>query len=300
KFERGEKTEQFYEQCYIQLSLWMSFKKIKKILKNNSLNINNNFYEGFQSAIDMKNYSLKKYSRCTNHKNCQYDYFDLNIHCNLCNDFCKEFCELLIVYDNSENELNPEDVGPFIFGDKNFDLNIGSKNKPEKNSEKIFENAVDLILNNNYKSIMIIGDTLFAYVKTVKNKGSKPCIILLNELVNLCKFESNKFLKELYKNCLIINLGTFDLRKKDEDGNLTNQFLLDGGSETICYFDSSGNEHILILTLEDFEYNYTLNYSNENKKNKYRLDSNNDGESSNTKRARHNNNIESDEEIEIL
>ncbi|CAG8854449.1 30612_t:CDS:1, partial [Gigaspora margarita] len=112
------------------------------------------------------------------------------------------------------------------------------------------------------------------YIKMVKNKGSKPCIILLNESVNPCNFESEKFLKELYKNCLIIKLESFDLRKKNEERNLTNQFLLDGGTETISYFDSLGNENKLILTLEDFEYNYTLNYNNENRKNKRRLNYN--------------------------
>ncbi|CAG8856052.1 35202_t:CDS:1, partial [Gigaspora margarita] len=90
------------------------------------------------------------------------------------------------------------------------------------------------------------------YIKMVKNKGSKPCIILLNKSVNLCNFESEKFLKELYKNCLIIKLESFNLRKKDEEGNLTNQFLLDGGTETIFYFDNLGNENKLILTLKDF------------------------------------------------
>ncbi|CAG8846799.1 41474_t:CDS:1, partial [Gigaspora margarita] len=47
--------------------------------------------------------------RYTNHKNCQYDYFDLNIYYNLYNDSCKEFHKLLIVYDDSKNELNLED-----------------------------------------------------------------------------------------------------------------------------------------------------------------------------------------------
>ncbi|CAG8855205.1 42099_t:CDS:2, partial [Gigaspora margarita] len=100
---------------------------------------------------------------------------------------------------------------------------------------------------NNNARYVIIDDFLF-----LRNNGSKPCIILLNKSVNPYNFESEKFLKELYKNCLIIKLESFNLRKKNEEGNLTNQFLLDGGTETISYFDGLENENKLILTLEDF------------------------------------------------
>ncbi|CAG8843126.1 45755_t:CDS:1, partial [Gigaspora margarita] len=155
KFERGEKTGRFYEQCYIQLSSWMSFKKIKKIHENNSLNIKNNFYGSFQSATDMKNYSLKNYTRCMVHRNCRCDYFDLNAHCNICDDSCKEFHELLIVHDSFGNQLDSEKVGLFIFGNKNFDPNIGSKTKTDKNLEKIFDEAVDDIFNKKSELIEI-------------------------------------------------------------------------------------------------------------------------------------------------
>ncbi|CAG8846249.1 30538_t:CDS:2, partial [Gigaspora margarita] len=113
KFERGKKTGRFHEQCYIQLS----------------------------SATDIKNYSLKNYTRCTVHRNCYCNYFDLNVHCDICDDSCKEFRELLIVHNSFGNQLDSEEVGPFIFGNKNFDLNIGSKTKTNKNLEKIFDEA---------------------------------------------------------------------------------------------------------------------------------------------------------------
>ncbi|CAG8760715.1 18212_t:CDS:2 [Gigaspora margarita] len=284
--ELGEKTRRFYEQCYIQLSSWMSFKKIKEILENNSLNIKNNFYGGSQSATDIKNYSLKNYTRCTVHRNCRCDYFDLNVHCDICDDSCKEFCELLIVHDNKNLEEIFDEAVDDIFNKKSELIEIFYrkkilvknivqlerlyklvKEKDEMNELKneLYYNSYAKLWNNNARYV-IIDDFLF-----LRNNGSKPCIILLNELVNPCNFESKKFLKELYKNCLIIKLGNFDLRKKDEEGNLTNQFLLDGRTETISYFDSLENENKLILTLEDFEYDYILNYNNENRKNKRRL-----------------------------
>ncbi|CAG8820996.1 26641_t:CDS:2, partial [Dentiscutata erythropus] len=91
-----------------------------------------------------------------------------------------------------------------------------------------------------------------AYSKTIKNKGSKPCVVLLNESGNPYLIEDEIFQKELRQNCLIINIGDFNLRKKDEDGNLTNESLRYGGK--------------LLLTLEDFEYDKTLNYENGNGK----------------------------------
>ncbi|CAG8837537.1 1673_t:CDS:2, partial [Gigaspora margarita] len=96
---------------------------------------------------------------------------------------------------------------------------------------------------NNNARYVIIDDFLFLRNISEQKFQRYTCIEqwCFVKKINPCNFESEKFLKELYKNCLIIKLESFDLKKKDEEGNLTNQFLLDGGTETISYFDSSSS-----------------------------------------------------------
>ncbi|CAG8825540.1 2484_t:CDS:1, partial [Dentiscutata erythropus] len=120
-----------------------------------------------------------------------------------------------------------------------------------------------------------------AYSKTIKNKG----IVLLNESGNPYPIEDEIFQKELRQNCLIINIGNFDLRKKNEDRNLTNESLHYGESVVISYIDKDGDEKDLLLTLEDFEYDKTLNYENGNGKRRMSYEENR-GESENIKCAK--------------
>ncbi|CAG8793406.1 17955_t:CDS:2, partial [Dentiscutata erythropus] len=75
----------------------------------------------------------------------------------------------------------------------------------------------------------------------------------------------------------------------DKDGNLTNEFLRYGRSIVISYIDKDGDEKELLLTLEDFEYDKTLNYENgSNGKCKISYEENETerGESENIKRTR--------------
>ncbi|CAG8708879.1 316_t:CDS:1, partial [Dentiscutata heterogama] len=147
QYERGE-TGRFHEQCYIQLNSWMNFKRIKKVFGNMNINIMNNFYGGDRSAVDMRNYSIKKYKRCSIHRECRCDYSNLDICCDKCDDSCKEFRELLIVYDELENELTLEQKGPFIFGE--FKERIGNeKVKIDGKDQGGFEKAVNTILDQS-------------------------------------------------------------------------------------------------------------------------------------------------------
>ncbi|CAG8744798.1 1656_t:CDS:2, partial [Dentiscutata erythropus] len=75
----------------------------------------------------------------------------------------------------------------------------------------------------------------------------------------------------------------------DEDGNLTNEFLRYGGSVVISYIDKDGDKKELLLTLEDFKYDKTLNYENcGNRKHRMSYEENETerGERENIKRAR--------------
>ncbi|CAG8785140.1 13064_t:CDS:1, partial [Dentiscutata erythropus] len=165
------------------------------------------------------------------------------------------------------------------------------------NAKYVILDDIDFFRNNGdqKKSIMYTyREMLFcqeefnlrtAYSKTIKNKGSKPCVVLLNESGNPYLIEDEIFQKELRQNCLIINIGDFDLRKKDEDGNLTNESLRYGGSVVISYIDKDGDEKELLLTLEDFEYDKTLNYENGNGKRRMSYEEN-EGGSENIKRSR--------------
>ncbi|CAG8674535.1 14958_t:CDS:1, partial [Dentiscutata heterogama] len=123
-----EETGWFHEQCYIQLSSWINFKRIKEIFENMSIKIINNFYGDDKSAIDMRNYSIKQYKQCSVHREYRCDYSNLDIHCEKCDDACREFYELLIVCDSLGNELTSEQKDPFIFGKENFKENIKHDN----------------------------------------------------------------------------------------------------------------------------------------------------------------------------
>ncbi|CAG8524095.1 6642_t:CDS:2, partial [Dentiscutata heterogama] len=116
QYERGE-TGRFHEQCYIQLNSWMNFKQIKEI---------------FGNMI---------------HRECRCDYSNLD-YCDKCDDSCQEFRKLLIVCDESGNELISDQKGSFIFGE--FKERIGNeKIKVDEKEQGEFEKAINIILDQS-------------------------------------------------------------------------------------------------------------------------------------------------------
>ncbi|CAG8707902.1 15775_t:CDS:2, partial [Dentiscutata heterogama] len=108
--------------------------------------------------------------------------------------------------------------------------------------------------NNNAKYVILDDIDFFKH-----NGDQKRSIMDTYREMLFCQEEFN--LRTAYSKT-IKNKGNFDLRKKDEDGNLTNESLRYGGSVVISYIDKDGDEKELVLTLEDFEYDKMLNYEN--------------------------------------
>ncbi|CAG8802999.1 23347_t:CDS:2, partial [Dentiscutata erythropus] len=157
-------------------------------------------------------------------------FYEQYIYCDKCDDFCQEFHELLIVHDILGNELTSEQKAVSIILNQttNYEfINIFKRDpkiakhimqlhklhqirKEEEEKEEIEKELC-------YKSFYELDDfweefnLRTAYSKTIKNKGSKSCVVLLNESGNLYLIEDEIFQKELRQNCLIINIGNFDL-----------------------------------------------------------------------------------------
>ena len=123
KFEKGKETNKLHEQLYFQFDKSYNIKKIKEILENGTVNIQKKYFGRNEdmSAINMKNYSIKKYPRCVEHEKCRCSYNDINNICKLCNENCKQYRldNEIKLKDKKGNIISDDEVGPFIFGNFN-------------------------------------------------------------------------------------------------------------------------------------------------------------------------------------
>ncbi|CAG8598196.1 11899_t:CDS:2, partial [Dentiscutata erythropus] len=182
-----------------------------------------------------------------------------------------------------------------------------------KRIKEIFENMSMNIMNNFYggdkndhcdkcddscqelRELLIVCDSLGNEL-TSEQKG--PFIFgeenfkerIGNEKVKIDEKEQGGFEKAVNiildptTNYEFINIFKRD-PKMDEDENLTNKSLRYSGSVIISYIDKDGDEKELLLTLENFEYDKTLNYENGNRKRRMSYKKN-EGESENIKHGR--------------
>ena len=180
KFERSE-TGRLHAQIFFQIKNRVTLKKIKEIFDDNSISLPN--YLAMDSDHN-RNYSIKKFYRCKQHKNCKCDYMNIEGICELCDESCTrksamlsgsiydvgvwdfgEYCYLdAYTYDKSEiDEINEirlndlkkinlpnyktDDYSIIAFEEKKF---LILNNQPRNFSkEKI---KIDFIIsNNNFK-----------------------------------------------------------------------------------------------------------------------------------------------------
>jgi hypothetical protein len=154
QFEKGVETGKFHEQFYCQFKKYYNLKKIKEIFGNDTINIKKKDYgvNESMSAINMKNYSIKKYVRCKIHINCRCKYDNIEEFCKVCNEECLMKRDRLIIEDDEGNELSTDVIGPFIHGNfnmmiekmseyKDVEENGGHKNNFDNNERnEYFEN----------------------------------------------------------------------------------------------------------------------------------------------------------------
>jgi hypothetical protein len=152
KFERSE-TGRLHAQIYFQLKNRVSLKKIKEIFDDDSMSLPNYLVKDSDYNRD---YSLKKFYKCKEHKNCKCDYMNTENICEFCNVNCVRNLAILpgTVYD----------VGIWEFGEYRYFDAYNKGGCEEINDFKLDDlRKMEYIKKNN-----------ISYEEVVKNSTLQP------------------------------------------------------------------------------------------------------------------------------
>jgi len=191
KFEMSE-TGRLHAQLYFQTKNRNTIKKIKEIFEDQSMSLPN--YLVKDSGYN-KDYALKKYYRCKEHKNCRCDYIDINNICELCNINCIRNLAILpgIIYD----------VGPWEFGDYRYLDAYDKEDNEEINEIKL----------NDLKKMKHIQENNISYDDVIKNPNLQP----------LCWFSSPQNLKLISSDYKLLTYKYEYISKYNSDDFIINR-----------------------------------------------------------------------------
>ncbi|CAG8834676.1 35440_t:CDS:1, partial [Gigaspora margarita] len=133
--------ERLHSQVYVQLKIRIMMKAIKELFDDHSM-----FIEAIKTTSLLAcMYCKKPYDYYKKHEGCKYDYYNLSLFCDLCDETCERKLARW-----ERGELSEEITGPFEFGkfreiEKYTKVSLRSKKYKDKEYESIIEGNKMLI-----------------------------------------------------------------------------------------------------------------------------------------------------------